>query len=595
MIGSPIEEIKNRLDIVEVVGQYLRLQRAGQNWRALCPFHSEKKPSFFVSPARQIWHCFGCGAGGNIFDFVMKIEGIEFKDALRILADKAGVELKKPDPELDTARQRLYHICELATKFFEHQLKETKIGNKVKEYLISRGLKPETITEWRIGYAPDNWTALSDFLASQGYSLEEIEAAGLTIKKEDLTDDFSPNYYDRFRGRIMFPIFDIQDRVIGFGGRIFKKEDTAKYINSPTTLLYDKSRVLYGLNKAKVDIRKEDKCIVVEGYMDAIMLFQAGYRNVVAASGTALTITQLRLLKRYTDNLYLAFDMDTAGNNATQRGIDLAQQEGFNIRVIVMPSGKDPAEIIAENPSNFDKAFKEARNIMEFYFESALSSHDSSLPDGKKKIANTLLPRIAMIPNAIEKAYWRQKLADVLGVTEQDVEEELKKTVSLLKTEQRFSEVSAIEDLEDLSSSLTEKKSRKEILEEYIISILLKWKDKANLIQDSDLGMFSGFIREAIYNLKQSISGQKIATTLTIDNQLAGRFHYLLLMAECGELEEDFNVDQELLKAIQEMRYLYKKQRLQNLILQIKEAEKDGNSIKVNQLLKEADNLIREA
>ncbi|PJA02254.1 hypothetical protein COX73_01725, partial [bacterium (Candidatus Gribaldobacteria) CG_4_10_14_0_2_um_filter_36_18] len=285
MLGSPIEEIKSKLDIVELIGSYIKLQKTGINYRALCPFHSEKKPSFFVSPSRQIFKCFGCGKFGDVFKFVMEIEGLEFGDALRVLAKRTGVELRKQDPKLKTERKRLYDIMELACRFFERQLKESKTGLEVKKYLLERGINEESIKKWRLGYAPNTWQSLSDFLVSKGYEREEVVRAGLAIKKEQ---DFSANQresastsYDRFRGRIIFPVFDLNSQVIGFGGRIFSinqrsypcppealpsgdgrrapesASTEAKYINTPNTLLYNKSWVLYGLNFAKVEVRRK--------------------------------------------------------------------------------------------------------------------------------------------------------------------------------------------------------------------------------------------------------------------------------------------------------------------------------------------------
>mgnify|MGYP001583818683 FL=1 len=253
-MDSQIEEIKNKLNVIDVVGSYLKLTKTGINYRGVCPFHSEKSPSFFVSPTRQMWHCFGCGLGSSIFDFVMKIEGVEFGDALRILAAKAGVQLKRENVQLRTERQRLYEICDLACRFYEKQLEASTIGKEAKEYLLKRGITEASIKKWRVGYSPDMWGELSNFLIGKGYQREEIVKAGLAIEKEGRKGDS----YDRFRGRIIFPVFDLNSQPVGFGGRVFKQQnETAKYINTPQTLLYDKSGILYGLNNAKLSIRKK--------------------------------------------------------------------------------------------------------------------------------------------------------------------------------------------------------------------------------------------------------------------------------------------------------------------------------------------------
>ncbi|MCD5397178.1 MAG: DNA primase, partial [Candidatus Pacebacteria bacterium] len=389
---------------------------------------------FFVSPTRQIWHCFGCSKGGDIFGFVKEIEGVEFGDALRILADRAGVELKKQDPKLKTERQRLYEICELTAKFFEKQLKDSQAGIRAKKYLLGRGAKEESIKKWRLGYAPDTWQGLGDFLVGKGYKKEEIINAGLIIRKQGVSaSQGALRAYDRFRSRIMFPIFDFNGQVIGFTGRIFEQEKkqqvekTGKYINTPSTLLYNKSQIIYGLDKAKVAIRKKDCCLLVEGQMDVIMLTQAGFDNVVAVSGTALTDFQLKILKRYSSNLLFAFDMDEGGDVATKQSINSALNYDFNIKVVVMPKDKDPADIISQNPKTFEKLIKSAHSIMEFYFKTCFARFDKKTPLGRKEITKTLLPIIKRISNKIEQSHWTQELGKRLGVKEESIDEELKK------------------------------------------------------------------------------------------------------------------------------------------------------------------------
>ncbi len=497
-MDSQIEEIKNKLDIVDVVGSYVKLTRTGINYRGICPFHSEKGPSFFVSPARQMWHCFGCGLGGSIFDFMMKIDGVEFGDALRTLAKKAGVELKKENPQLRTERQRLYEICELSASFFEKQLSASDWGKKAKDYLLKRGILEETIKKWRLGYSPDTWQGLSDFLVGRGYNRDEIIKAGLAVMSEKGGSNLGRTY-DRFRGRIIFPIFDISSQVIGFGARIFKENDKnnpiaggAKYINTPATMLYDKSNVLYGINNAKVAIRKSNQCVLTEGYTDAIMCHQAGFENTVAVSGTALTGNHLNFLKRYTDNLLLAFDMDLAGDSATKRGINLAENQGFNIKIIdTYSNAKDPAEIILENPKNWEESVKNARAIMDYYFDTAFSHFDKKSAQGKKEISKIILPALRRIPNKIEQSHWTQKLSQMLEVSPESVAEELKN----IKIENIPDAVGDAKGLpySQKSNNINNftQEGRKKLLEEKIISLILKNPYNLNLIKQPEFCLFT--------------------------------------------------------------------------------------------------------
>ena len=575
MSSSPIEEIKNRLDIVEIIGNYVKLEKAGANYRGICPFHSEKTPSFFVSPSRQIWHCFGsCSTGGDIFKFIMKIEGVEFGDALRILAKKAGVELKREDPKLKTERQRFYEISEIACKFFETQLEESSSGKKAKEYLFKRGVRAESIEKWRLGYAPNVWQGLSDFLVGQGYKREEAEKVGLTLKSQK-----TGNYYDRFRGRIIFPIFNLSSQVVGFGGRIFNtdNQEEAKYINSPGTALYDKSRILYGLHRANMSIRKENACILVEGYMDVIMAHQEGLENSVAVSGTALTPFHLKILKRYSNNIFTAFDMDVAGNSATKRGIDMAQSLGFNIKIVEMPQEMDPADIALKYPKKMKNLVRKAKSIHDFYFDSVLSEVDKDSLEGKKKIAEVLLPVIKRIPNKIEQALWVKDMADVLGVREEYVTEELTK-ISLGKLNRATDE----EKIKKTAKQTKRQKTRKELLEEYLIVLAIKSPENVNLLQEKDFNFFSLKITQIINHIKEK--GLKLSDDLPVE--LKDAFNYFFLKADIEKVEGD-KIEEEFKNCLKEIRKLALREKLNIISQKIKKAEQEKDFEKANKLVRE--------
>ncbi|MFA6392031.1 MAG: DNA primase [Patescibacteria group bacterium] len=440
MTDNTIEEIKTRLDIKEVIQEYIQLKKAGSNLKAVCPFHGEKTPSFMVSPEKQIWHCFGCGEGGDIFGFIQKIEGIEFPEALRILAKRAGVEITRQDPQLQNKKTRLLDICKMTASYFNKVLLESSQAEFARNYLKQRSIDQDAVDRFKIGYSPDSWDALSIFLKKKGYSEEEIFLAGLTVKK-----DKGVGYYDRFRGRLMFPIYDVHGNTVGFGGRVLEqKEEGAKYINSPQTLIYDKSHVLYGLDKSKTAIRKMGEAIIVEGYTDCISAYQADITNVVASSGTALTEGQVLLLKRFTENLVMSFDHDAAGAEAAKRGIEIALSNEMNVKVVELPSGKDPDECIRNNKDGFIMAVKNAKPYLNYYFDVTFQKYNSADVQDKKKAAGILLPVIAKIGDTIEQAHWLKELSKKLDVDESILRDRLpanavrsKKVTSGAKPEQK--------------------------------------------------------------------------------------------------------------------------------------------------------------
>jgi DNA primase len=412
---SDIEEIKSRLNIIDVLGGYIRLEKAGANHRALCPFHNEKSPSFMINEDKQIWHCFGCQKGGDIFAFVMEIEGLDFKEALNMLAERAGVELRKVDPKMAKEKNQVLEILELATKFYETQLWKGAGKISIMSYLKERGLSEESIQNFRLGYAPNGWRNLLDFLVGRGYLARDIEKAGLIIKKNE-----SNQYYDRFRERIMFPIADSNGKILGYSARVAPggDETQAKYVNTPETEVYHKSKVLYGMDKAKQEIRKQDFVLLVEGNMDVIAAYQTGIKNTVAVSGTALTLEQINLIKRYTRNIKMFFDMDSAGEAATKKSIKLCFEEGLSVQVVELPEGKDAADMARKNPEELRIVVEKARGAMEYFFAKVLSKYDRKNVEHKKIIATELLEMISNITSPIEKSHWVKELSQEINTEE---------------------------------------------------------------------------------------------------------------------------------------------------------------------------------
>lgn len=567
---SELDEIKNRLDIIDVISGYIKLEKAGANYRARCPFHDEKTASLMVSPSKQIWHCFGCSTGGDMFEFVKKIEGVDFGDALKILAEKAGVELKKYNKNTlrdKTERQKISEVLEQALKFFEYYLHKSKKGQRVKEYLIkNRGFSEELIREWKIGYAPDSFDKLSNFLENRGYNKTYIEKAGLAFLKTN------GGLCDRFRSRIIFPFFSINSDLIGFTGRIFEKEeDIAKYLNTPATLLYDKSRALFGIDKAKIEIRKEDKCILVEGNIDCIMTHNAGTKNVVAVSGTALTDLHLKIIKRYTLNLIFAFDMDNAGAKATERAINLAREMGFNVSVLDLGKEKDPADVILKQGKNeWVKIVNSAEKIMDFYFKKAFLNRNSENIDDKKKITEELLPQIKKINNSIEQAHFIQKLAQKLMVREDDIREEFAK-IKLEKKENKKER--------QFKNNLSQKeKLEKEFLKLYLI----------NEIDLKDVFyLFSQKYRAILEKLSK---GEDISTIIEDKNFLS---EIVLGLEKEKELlkENEILVTEEIENCVINLKKIFEKERKKNLSLKIKN---EKNPQEVEKLIEEYLNLINQ-
>lgn len=468
-MNSDLEEIKSRLNIVDVLGEYIRLEKAGANYRALCPFHNEKSPSFMVSEEKQIWHCFGCQKGGDIFGFVMEIEGLEFRETLKLLAEKAGVKLENYNPQKTEKINRTLEILELATKFYEVQLWKGEGKDKILDYLLERGLKEETIKEFRLGYAPKGWRNLSEFLVKRGYSAPEIARTGLSVEKSG--GSLSDSHYDRFRDRIIFPIGDYTGKIVGFSARVAPggDESQAKYVNTPETEVYHKSRILYGIDKAKNEIKQKNFTLLVEGNMDVIAAYQAGIKNTVAVSGTALTPEQLDIVKRYAPKIKMFFDMDSAGEMATKKSLKLCFNKEIDVEVVSLPAGKDAADIAREDPEKLMQAVDDSKNAMDYLFSKSLSSYDENKVEDKKRVTKDLLEMISSFVSEIDKSHWVKKMGELFSIPEMTLTDVLKKA-NLKKR------ITSFQDKKEEKNNILEARSKLSVLLDELIGLSLVYR-----------------------------------------------------------------------------------------------------------------------
>jgi DNA primase len=589
-MATDTQAIKDRLDIVQIIGEYITIKKAGANWKANCPFHHEKSPSFMVHPEKQIWHCFGCGKGGDVFSFVQEMEGLDFVEALKLLAARAGVEINLDRNEMNSSqRNRLLEINSAATIFFHRFLMEMPSSEPARKYLEERGLKKQTILDWQIGYIPDQWELLTKYLVKKGFLLSDLALSGLTIKRDGADETSGKGFYDRFRGRIMFPIYDTHANVIGFTGRILIETDKSggKYVNTPETLLYDKSRVLYGIHKAKTEIKSKDLAVLVEGQMDVIACHQAGMTNVVAASGTALTVEQIKLLKRYSNKISMAFDADAAGLKAGQRGIEVALEQGMDIKVIQIPSGagKDADECLKKNPRVWFDAVKNAKSIMDWYFNIYLSGIDRKDIASKQKAANQLLFEIVRIPNGVERDEWVKRLSEELSIEPSILREEMKKIkIKPLNSGKHEKE-------QDVSPIL----SPHDVLEEEFWALLLKNPENYGAIREKipNQQFFSSRhaalyeAAERIYNSQGKFSAEDIKKDLQ-NTGLVSTTDLLLLKAS-----KDFEgfygetASSELRQLLSRLILFWKNERGKEIQKELADAEKTKDEKRISDLIDE--------
>ncbi|MFH0863749.1 MAG: DNA primase [Candidatus Gottesmanbacteria bacterium] len=575
-MADQLEEIKSKIDIIGFINEYLPLKKAGRNFKALCPFHSEKTPSFVVSAERQIWHCFGCQKGGDIFGFLMQIENLEFPEALEILAKRAGIRLISSYQMSDISKRKdkIYKINHLASEFFHYLLLNHPSGKAALNYVLGRGVNKKAIDTFSLGWAPNQWDALEKFLLKKSFTRTEIESAGLIIRSTD-------HYYDRFRGRLMFTLKDQRGNIIGFAGRVLDPDikeahstssGQAKYINTPETLVYIKGNTLYGLDITKDAIKKENQAIIVEGEFDLISSFQAGVANVVAIKGSALTEGHVNLLKRFTENISLALDMDLAGDAAVRRGIEIADNAGLSIKVVKLPQGKDPDECARINSGLWQKAVKSAIPIYDYLIESAMSRFDYQTADGKKKIGDEVIPVITKITNPIVQAHYINKLAKLLSVSEEIISE----TAKRFTKKQTFSPPTV-----NIVQSTV---SRLELLEEHLLAYTLQSKEPKTVVEVNEINKvidylinpalikcFKLLISYLELNNKEFIISDFVKTLPAELVPIVDRA-YLIDLGEIINHQDLY--DKELVKTIAEIKKITLKSRLSNLTSHLKESNK---------------------
>ncbi|MDD5495999.1 MAG: DNA primase [Candidatus Omnitrophica bacterium] len=572
-----IDQIQARTDIVEVISRYIPLKKAGRNYKAPCPFHNEKTPSFVVSPDKQIYHCFGCGAGGNVFSFLMRHENIEFPEAVEMLADKAGVVLKRVSPEKKAQASfanQLYAINDSAAQFFQANLAN---NSAARDYLSSRGIGDETAKKFKIGYAPDSWDLLINFFKKRNIGDDLLEKAGLVISNE------RGGHYDRFRKRVIFPIIDLKDRILGFGGRVLDSS-LPKYMNSPETYIYSKGRNLYGLNFSKEYIKKKKYALIVEGYLDFIIPFQAQTDNMVATLGTALTIDQVKLLKRFTNTVIMVYDPDEAGEAASIRNLDLFISEDVNVYIAELPAGYDPDGYIRKfGTDDFSKLIKASKNLFDYKLDKVASRFNIRTAHGKAAIAGEMLPTIARINNAVLKSNLVKRLAERLSVDEESIRTELKK-------------VKGDYDQRHYLSSYEQAWKSSATAEKMVLAILLEGGDFVTKVKNALL--LEEFKNSSIRDLAKSIfdlnSQDKEITPARIINHLGNNDEANILISEAVNLS-DILTDKErvLADCIARIKKDNIKDQLERLQTAIRAAHESKDEASLKRLVSEYNGLVK--
>ena len=580
---STLEEILSRVDIVELISGYIPLKRVGRSYKALCPFHHEKTPSFIVNPDKQIFHCFGCSAGGNAFGFLMQHERLEFPEAIEALAKRTGViihEASAAERKTQNLSEQLYKINEAAAHFYSDQLHAPE-GEPALKYLLKRGLTKETIQRFKIGYAQDKWDGLLNYLRSKGFGLGLIEKSGLIIAKDN------GGYYDRFRKRILIPIHDTKGRTVAFGARVLDNS-LPKYINSPETPVYSKSKVLFGLDLNNEEIRLKDLAVIVEGYFDLIFPYQAGVKNITASCGTALTQEQIRLLKRYSRNVVLVYDSDNAGQMATLRSIDTLIEEGLNVMAARLPEGYDPDSFARRfGPEGFQKLITEAKDIFDYKLEFLKLKYAPLTIPNKSRAASEMLSLISKFNNTVAKSAYIKKLAEELSLDENSLLLELKKTGNE-NNRIPHKEENLPPPKTPVTTNAPERMIVRLILEEQELIEQIKEKLAPGDFQDKNISQ----IITKMFDL--FCSGKKINTNSLINHFTGSHLSKIILEISTCEWPAVSGTQRIIDDCVRRIKESKRKLKQQELCRQLKLAQGPGNELKLNDLLIEFQSLSRE-
>lgn len=573
-----VSQIREKIDIVSFISEYVPLKKAGRNFKANCPFHGEKTPSFVVSPERQIWHCFGCQKGGSVYDFLMEYERLEFAEALRILAKRAGITLQSTYGQgaASSQKERLYQINSLTKEFYHFVLTKHIAGKRALEYLRQRGITPKIIETFSLGFSPVSGSALVNYLIhKKRYALQDVIDAGLTFQKGSRQVDF-------FRGRLMFPLQDHRDNVVGFSGRILEQGNIAsKYINTRETLIYHKRDHVYGLNNTRDAIRRENQVIIVEGEFDVISCFEHGVSNVVGVKGTALTENQVNLLGRFAQRVTFCFDGDKAGQEAIKRSLSVVEKKGLIPTVIEIPGGKDPDEALRNDQSLFKKAVREDTGIYDYLLTKILAQSDTATAEGKKFVSDQLLPIFAHISNEIIKEHYLKKLSSELDTSYESIAKEMQR-------------LNWQEKVKVIPAAIKIKRNKDEIIEGYLLSVIIQ-SDIPKLLVEKLWGIIAGVLpRERGYQKIMYLLHEHFSRTDNFDSSAFGnslppeltKTYDTCLLFPLPGFDSKEKLTEEVEKTAGKLKVLYIQQKMKMLADQIKQKEKEGQEEEAAELKK---------